>query len=692
MSLDPVVELELIEGRPTVLGRDVYPGFMPSDVDTVSDAWGFATCSFAIRRPESAFTAAQADLAAWTPCKITEANKTLFEGRIQAAPVQPDENLIQVEGRGWQYVLDDDYLERMWVHARLSEFGDTRGGLTVDLAKWKTSGSVEVSDNVIVIGWAKGDQADANQHVGVTLDLGEDPNQRVARIVLQTQVVGPSAAFTFVVRGHDVEDPNYAGFEDVVTTVHNVLGTGPAATFATFRRFVTIFMYRSDGASGVTTGDNLVRITAARLFAATAYESGGLSTLKGSTVIGHVFDHAGDLSTDRSRIATSLLNLPHFATSDPRTRREVAEAINGLHGYRLKLTDGRLPIFEPFPTVPKWQVTPEAARRLSVSSEISGDPMFNVCLVDGNDEYGRPFRLRRYSAQLPEADIQPSTEITHPNPGFEVNVTGWDAIDGPFTRVTANQRSGSGAGRMESDSNNVAQVHTNDFAGTFRKGRSYRIRIWLRASTLDLTGAVDYPFLGTILTADEAFTVAPFRTYFVIGTYVAVDIWMKPVHDVTGIRYYLRCITSSPNTQAALIDDLEIHEAFFGLLDRRGQVRTHRQSIGFPVTRELGASIGDSFLRLHARAPFKAELPIQPGDLLTYPGGLVAHPRELQGEEGELIHFPGLLDPDTGRRGRDGILAQVGYRTEVARTSIDNERDNFEKLLERYALITGQQR
>lgn len=689
---EPQVTLELPSGRPVVIGRDHYPGYAPIDVDVVSDPAGYATATFALRRPRSAYNVPQPDLQAWAPATIDEEGSRIFEGRIMEAPIQPDEQSIAVQGRGWQYSLDDDPLERLWVHENLADYRDTRTLLATDLGTWKLSGNAEAGDGGIVIGWAKNAQADAGQHIGVTYDAGE--GSTVERIAVDLEPIGGSNSYTFLVRGHAIENPNpsnAADYEDILITDHATMATGfTAANFADDWRYITLLMYRDDGTSAVTTADRLVRVRAARLFRQAAYASGNDSVLKASTIISDALDQAPEISPDRSGITTTTLPLRHFATSAPATARELAQAANAFHNYRFKIGRDRRPIFGAYPTTPKWQLTAEAARRLTNASEISAEPMFNVVQVEATDHAGRPLRIRRYAAQLPEALQGPSSDVTHPNPGFETDIAGWDGAIGIFTRTTSNPRTGTGAGRMESDSARIAQIHTNDFLGTWLKGRSYRIRIWVRPSTLDLTGAEDFPFTATLLLDDQLLVVKPHRTTFTISTYTPVDIWVRPKRDAIGGRLYLRGLSASPNTQTVLIDDLDISEGSFGLLDRRGYTRVFRRQIGFPIDATTATEIADADLRTKVRAPFKTEIDIQPGDLATYPEGRNAHPRQLVGQEGELLHFPGLYDPDNRRRGRDGAITQVQYSAGRARTSIDNQRDNLEALLARYALVTGQ--
>lgn len=684
------VTLELPSGRPVVIGRDHYPGYAPIDVDVVSDPGGFATATFTLRRPRSSYNVPQPDLQAWTPATIDEEGTRTFEGRIMEAPIQPDDLSIAVQGRGWQYNLDDDPLERLWVHETLADYRDTRTLLATDLGAWKLSGTAEAGDGGIVIGWPKNTQADANQHIGVTYDAGADST--VKRVAVDLEPIGGANSYTFLVRGHSIENPNppAGSYEDILSADHATMAAGfAAANFTGAWRYITLLMFRDDGTSAVTTEDRLVRVRAARLFRQAAYASGNDSVLKASTIISDALDQAPEISTDRSGITVPALPLRHFATSAPATPRELVQAANAFHNYRFKIGRNRRPIYGPYPTQPRWQLTAEAARRLTNASDISAEPMFNVVQVEATDHAGRPLRIRRYAAQLPEAVQGPTSDVTHPNPGFETNATGWTALDGTFGRSTTNPRTGTGCG--VSDGSASSSVFTSAFAGTWRKGKTYRVRIWLRPSGV----------AGAWINANPAFwigmaaggidlVVAIPGSALTDGAYTPIDLWIRPKVDGTTGTLQLKHVPAAGFTANFRIDDLEIAEAAFGLLDRRGYTRVFRRQIGFPIDATTAEAIADADLRTKVRAPFKTEIDIQPGDLATYPEGRNAHPRLLVGEEGELLHFPGLYDPDNRRRGRDGAIAQVQYSAGRARTQIDNQRDNLEALLARYALVTGQ--
>jgi hypothetical protein len=127
------------------------------------------------------------------------------------------------------------------------------------------------------------------------------------------------------------------------------------------------------------------------------------------------------------------------------------------------------------------------------------------------------------------------------------------------------------------------------------------------------------------------------------------------------------------------------------LVDRRGFTRTKELQIGSALMTALANQLGDVFLATHARTPLKGSLDIQPGGLRSVATDEPIHPSELLNNTTELIRLSHLIDPDTGAVGRDGIIESVSYseETETASVQLDNDRNSFEQLLQRMAVVVG---
>lgn len=355
----------------------------------------------------------------------------------------------------------------------------------------------------------------------------------------------------------------------------------------------------------------------------------------------------------KSRIRTTLLRLESFPPSQPRTARELIDAANAFHGYRARVIRDRTFTFEPQPSLPKYAIGPWAADRFQDTSAGSAEEMFNAVEGAATGFDGSPVRVRRYSSDLPEAPARP---VSSPAPASSTL-----AADPGFVSVA--------------------------LTGTFRRGRTYRIR---GRHTQDATpGGVISRHTAYVRNLDNP--AGDYRDLVVVnepGGTVAFEIVWSPKEDVTNAAFEWVA-----DIAAGDVTGLHVALGQYTVLDRRDRIRPHRLELGFQTTAEVLAAFADAFLRAHRKTPLRGSIPIGPGDLLNLRTGEIVHPRQLVCEEGELIHFHAFTDPDSGDSGRDGAIASVTYdpATEVASVSIDSQRDNFEKLLQRYAATTGGQ-
>ena len=367
------------------------------------------------------------------------------------------EHRISVQCRGWPYHLDDDLYERFRVHTRLSDWKDHRALAGAELGEngFGAAASTQASDGAIVLGFPSGITVTPGLAAGVTLDLG--PNASWKRIVVTTETVNGNAFATFAVRGHSQETATGSGatsFEDAISVGMESLTTGTrAGTFSTARRYVTIMLYRDDGGSGPVTDDHLVRITSIKAFADTAYESGNDSALKASQVFADAIDRGTVLlSSDRTGIQATTLDLHEDAREGYQTPREDIEKANSYHGYRTKIDVERRPIFEPLPSAPKYEVgnwsgvelegnTLKATGHGAIRRVLGGQPVppdelltntlelirFAHLIDPDTGGVGRDGRIAAVSGYDPDKD-EVTVQIENDEANFDVFVTRWAAL------------------------------------------------------------------------------------------------------------------------------------------------------------------------------------------------------------------------------------------------------------------------
>lgn len=126
---------------------------------------------------------------------------------------------------------------------------------------------------------------------------------------------------------------------------------------------------------------------------------------------------------------------------------------------------------------------------------------------------------------------------------------------------------------------------------------------------------------------------------------------------------------------------------------KRGYFRTNLLNTNMSLTQAALDQIAATFVSSHGRMPFKGTLTVVgTGAVEMTVGGAKVAAWELLQYVGEMIHFPNQVDPDTGAKGRDGRISAVSYDhdSRTASISIDSQRSNFEALLARLQVVTGQ--
>lgn len=128
------------------------------------------------------------------------------------------------------------------------------------------------------------------------------------------------------------------------------------------------------------------------------------------------------------------------------------------------------------------------------------------------------------------------------------------------------------------------------------------------------------------------------------------------------------------------------------LVDRNGSTRSKTLLIRNAVTPAAADRFGDLWLTEHKTAPFAGRLVIRGNGARRVQGGATVPPHEFLLHAGEKIRLGHRLDPDTGSWGRDGRIAAVTYNHNERRVTIDidDRRDHFETVLQRYGVLVDQ--
>jgi hypothetical protein len=409
------------------VGTGRFQGVVPENLELTANDWGPDTASFDLRRdPGSLFP----DLHARSQIEIEVGGVVVWGGRLKETPSRDgDDPIINVQARGWQYHLDDDAYSKLYAHSRLADWADVRSNVAADLADYTQNIDVG-NDGVITMGYRNGSPVTSGKYGGVYLIAPED--SPIKKVVLTWTLTAAMDSRIYIYGYNSMADlgtdGNASGTPEGSNVSTNALTSGTLThTFTTPRRYVAIFLYRN-GVTGTAGQDHIVRISSVLAVSDAAYESGNASILKAHTVILDALTRAPLLSSDTSRIATTSFSIPDFSipATEPKTPREVMEAANAFHNYRLLVdANGRL-VFEARPSVALFEVGAWEGSTFEDSSMNSDEDVYNKVIVVGTGADGTPVVVERTAtAPLLARTGETRTKIL--------------PVQAPLTTTTANQ-------------------------------------------------------------------------------------------------------------------------------------------------------------------------------------------------------------------------------------------------------------
>jgi hypothetical protein len=674
---DVVISAQALDGVWDVLGANSARGVFPENVVLEADAWGPSRASFNLRRDPAR---PWPDIGAFTPIEIEVGGTLVWDGRVQETPSQIAERVINVQCEGWQYHLDDDVYERVYVHNDLTAWKDQRAFLAANLVINSAAGKVQNDNGVITLGWAGGDTIVSNQGVAVTLDLG--PSSSARRVVIPWDRTGGQADTLAFVVAHDTADWNVLNENLVASFALNGATSGTfTGTTASPRRYVTVLVYYN-GPGGAFAADVTLRLRSALVFADAAYESGNASILKASDVALDALTRATVLlSTDRSGMQATSLNIPTFAPSEPLTARQAWERVDAYHDWVKQIAVGRRPIYKPKPSTPIIEVGVWSAATDEDASANSGEDIYNRTVIAGQTPAGQPARVKRAATG---AFSDPATpQLT--NPSFATNLTGWTVRhDGSIVRDTGVFDTTPASMRVTTGTTTEEGGDTTSWTTPLELGGVYQIvaRIRREAAATAFVCFLDTYLFDTLLPAD--LPAGQFATYRSSAFFPTLGSPLAPKLTMA--------FNGPAATLLGYIDSIVLYYTKPTLPDRRGFRRTKILPVSnaLPPDNVAANVIADTWLSGHKTTPFKGSSTMVGNgaarDILT---GEDIPPERLLLKTMELIRFNDRADPDTGGHGRDGRIVGVSYSaaTDTAQVTIDNSRASFEALMARLDLL-----
>lgn len=683
-TMDVTVRLQALDGTWETCGADRAIQVVPESLVATSDAWGPEKASFTLRRSAIAIWP---DIGAYTPVEIEIGGVVVWKGRVKESPTKPW--TINVQCVGWQYHLDDDTYRRIYVHSKLTDWKDTRSLSTANLVNMCAAAQVQVGAGAIVLTFPQGQAVPAGRAAGVTLDLGEAAAKTV---VAKYKTSNNTPNKTVWIIGHD--DPDWtidaSGSARLDFLEHEPINKAAensvTKTITAAKRYITILLWtETEETPGA---DVWVRFESISVYSDSTFQSKGL---KASTVIKDALERGTMLlSSDRSQIdakGEDTFNIPDYCVEKHATPREVIEAVNSYHNWVTKLDGQERMVFSPRPTAPQLEIGSWDGSEVEDTSANSGDEIYNRAVVEATGPDGSALTVD-CAAQATKTTSEPIGSPVPVNPGFATDTSGWTASAGTtLTRDESFIFDAPASGKAVVEESAVHSTLETGFTGTFKRGVKYRLVFHIAAqAALFEPVSVKATFGGSANAGSvNSFALGnhAFNTY-------AID-WTPTVDQAGTLKLEIARSGGWAGGYTFWVDALRLEVTKPTLIDRRGFRRAKIIQVNSAITRTEGERLGEIFLQGHATTPFKGNAKIQPGGVRKVLGGQEVHPSRLLLHTQELLRLSHMIDPDTGGLGRDGTIASVTYthKDQTAQVSLDENRSNFDALLNRLAVVQG---
>lgn len=295
-----IIRLQAQDGRWETVGVDRLSRVSPEGLSLSSNEHGSDTARFALKRDPGGI---YPDLASFTPCEVEIDGVVVWTGRVWETPTKEGrENSISVEGRGWQYHLDDRAFQFPFLMSRqAANLKDIRGMIFSQLNYFTSTGTVSADDGATIIGWEKGTDIDPTNAVGVYLDFGQNYYDKWYFIEMTTVWNMENSNISLLFRANDDQtnfiSPAPADSQDLMPGIPgNVVAPMTTKKFNLYmntpRRYLGIFLYYS-GASGTFSVDEIMKITDLKIFGRAKYATHtDQSALRASSIVKEAIDLA----------------------------------------------------------------------------------------------------------------------------------------------------------------------------------------------------------------------------------------------------------------------------------------------------------------------------------------------------------------------------------------------------------------
>lgn len=679
-----IVRAQELGGRWVTLGSESARGIVVEDLTADADEWGSRSCSFKLRRR---IDVPWPDIGAYAPLEIEDQGLPIWSGRVKGTPTSDEsDRLITVNGEGWQYHLDDDALRKLYVDSKLSNWFDSRTKLTAVLGTGGfTVGGTAQSDQggALLFGFPKGYVAAVNDVAGFEYDAGEgslindvsftlvSSNNNGGNVIFRCYYSTDNITYTLILsRFLDSTVPPFVGPGPINFDLTGTIPAPGARYLAVQVQCLAAFTLPADA---------YVQMQSCNVYASDAYSTSGFSVLKASDVVQDALANGTLLlSRSTSKITTTAFNIPDFAPTTPVTPRELMSSVNAYHDYRIRVGPDKLLEFGPKPSAPLIMVD----ERASFDEASSGDAseIYSDALVSYTDPAGKQQIMRRSqpASNFLVSAIQPT------NPSFATNASNWGGFS--VSRDTVVFDTTPASLKMATASFGLASAQTSAWTGSaFVPGSVYQLAFSVRT---DYAGGATF---SASMTDANGVVVGSASVFAAQNTWTPVTMPFTP--QTNGTPFFTLLASGAPTTAFAWIDSLVIYEASVTIVDRRGFRRTKVLDTNMALSGVAAQQIADTLLASKKTTPLKGKLAVGGyGTARNAKNGQSMTPSELLLNTGELVRLMHLVDPDTGALCREGRIVSVSWDAvqDAATVEIDSQSQNFEAMISRLAVVTGQ--
>lgn len=375
------------EGAWETLGAGRYRGVVAENIEASANEWGPDVLTFNVKAGEH--VAQRPDLLPFTPVELELDGLVCWAGRV--VDRQPGDTGYAVRCQGWQYHLDDDVIDKVYVHRRLNAWTDWRSHIDSDLAAFISAPQVS-ADAALKIALPNGVAVPATTRVGVLLDTHATGGAKRVVVKLTNNTWGSGSLY--MAASDTTAGFNFASPDWTVAALTTPRSSSYfSVTLGTARRYLLI--YAETGAHTPTV-DEYASLEDVQVYADTAYESGNASVLTADTIIKDARATATLLTQSNDLISASSFVIPEYATDRLQTPRQVMEAANAFEDYQLKVGGGdlRTIVYRTKPTVPLFEVGEWAGADFADAS-VTGQDIYSKAIVDGTGPDNTPVTVTR---------------------------------------------------------------------------------------------------------------------------------------------------------------------------------------------------------------------------------------------------------------------------------------------------------